>query len=81
MHLNALAVVEEHVAKLLGHHVQVPLLALVGSGEHVEFGEVGGHVVESSAKSGEGEDRKKKEKDQLVRSKSEPANYLTSRRL
>lgn len=49
MHLNALAVVEEHVAQLLGHHVQVSLLALVGPGEHVEFGEVGGHVVERPA--------------------------------
>lgn len=39
-HLNALAVIEEHVAQLFRHHVQVPLLALVGSGQHVEFGEV-----------------------------------------
>lgn len=46
VHLNALAVVEQYVAQLLGHHVQVSLLALVGSGEHVEFGKVGGHVVE-----------------------------------
>lgn len=67
VHLNALAVVEQHVAELLGHHVQVSLLALVGPGEHVEFGEVGGHVVERSAQSREGEDIKKK--DQLAESK------------
>lgn len=58
-HLDALAVVEEHVAQLLGHHVQVPLLALVGSGEHVEFGEVRGHVVERSGDSREAGSRKK----------------------
>lgn len=66
-HLDALAVVEQHVAKLLGHHVQVSLLALVGSGEHVEFGEVGGHVVERSA-------GRREREGQLSRFKSERAS-------
>lgn len=48
-HLQALAVVEHHVAQLFGHHVQMSLLALVGSGQHVHLGEVWRQVVEGSA--------------------------------
>lgn len=51
-HLHALAVVEQHVAQLFGHHVQVSLLAFVGSGQNVEFGEVGRHIVEGSEDGG-----------------------------
>ena len=51
-YLHALAVIEQHVAQLFGHHVQVPLLALVGPGQNVELGEGGGQIVERS-----GEDR------------------------
>lgn len=49
-HLHALAVVQQHVAELLGHHVQVSLLALVGPGQNIELGEVGGQIIERSRK-------------------------------
>lgn len=47
-HLHALAVIEQHVAELFGHHVQVSLLALVGSGQNIELGEVRGQIIERS---------------------------------
>lgn len=56
-HLHALAVVEQHVAQLFGHHVQVSLLAFVGSGQNVEFGEVGRHIVERPEEGGGGGER------------------------
>lgn len=40
-HLHTLAVIEQHVAELFGHHVQVSLLALVGPCQNIELGEVG----------------------------------------
>lgn len=49
-HLHALAVIEQHVAQLLGHHVQVSLLALVGSGQNIQFGEVWRQIIERSRK-------------------------------
>lgn len=45
-HLNVFTVVEQHIAQLFGHHVQVSLLALVGPGQNVKFGEVGRQIVE-----------------------------------
>lgn len=45
--LHFLAVVEQNVAQLFGHHVQVPFLSLMGSSQHVELGEIRGKVVES----------------------------------
>lgn len=45
--LHFLAVIEQNVAQLFGHHVQVSLLSFVGSSQHVELGEIRGEVVES----------------------------------
>ena len=48
--LHALAVVDQDVAELLGDHVQVPFLALVGSGQNVLLGEARAQVVEFPGK-------------------------------
>ena len=47
-HLHTLTVVEEHIAELFGHHVQVSLLAFMGPGQNVELREVGRHIIERS---------------------------------
>lgn len=46
--LHAFAVVKQHVAELFGHHVQMPLFALVGPGQNVELGEVQRQIIERS---------------------------------
>lgn len=45
-YLHAFAVIEQDITELFGHHVQVPLLALMGPSQDVEFGEVGRQIIE-----------------------------------
>ena len=41
-----LAVVEHDVSEFFRHHVEVPLLSLVGPSQDIELGEVWGQVIE-----------------------------------
>ncbi len=46
--LHSLAVVEQNISELFGHHVQVPLLSFMGASQYVQLGEIWRQVVESS---------------------------------
>lgn len=49
-HLYALTVVEQNVAELLRHHVQVSLLALVGPCQNIELWKVRRQIIKRSKK-------------------------------